>query len=199
MMTAARDNPFRVERLHRLRYRAADHDWLAVMRKLEAQRYCGAIVGPHGTGKTTMFLELRGRLESAGWCVRHHRLSMDDLGGAVAMSLRMMDAADARTIVMLDGADLLGRFGWWRVHRRWHHSGAKGFVITSHRQGLLPTLLQTGTSLAVTHELVGELVGERAAETMKAGVARLYDEHRGNVRDVLRSLYDAAARGQVRV
>jgi hypothetical protein len=198
-VTAARHNPFRVERLHSLRYRSPLTDWPTIMRQLEAQRYVGAVVGPHGTGKTTLFLELRDRLTADGWRVAHLRLNVDAMRGALHGALAQMHAADSRTIVMLDGADLLGTLGWWRVKHRWRRSGAGGLLITSHRTGLLPTLVRTAPTLPLMHELVDELVGPAAGESLRPRVATLYEQHQGNMRDVLRSLYDGVAQGQLRV
>ena len=61
---------------------------------------------------------------------------------------------------------------------------ARGLVITSHRCGLLPTLVECETSAPLLREIV---------ETLHPGqpeVDLLFDRHRGNVREALRELYD---------
>jgi hypothetical protein len=90
-----------------------------------------------------------------------------------------------RDCLLLDGAEQLEARAWKRVERQSRAGG--GLVITSHRPGLLPTLLQCET----TPELLGEIVRELAGEESRAPLpAELYARHRGNLREALRELYD---------
>ena len=66
----ARDNPFRVERVHGFRYRPLGISWDAMMEKLSGMRMRGAIVGPEGSGKTTLLEDLEQRLKVAGHATR---------------------------------------------------------------------------------------------------------------------------------
>jgi hypothetical protein len=91
-------------------------------------------------------------------------------------------------VVLFDGADLLGRLGWARFMRRAMH--AAGLVVTAHRRGLLPTLIECGTTRELLAGIVGELLGERVAGEAASRAAGLFEKHKGNVRDALRELYD---------
>ncbi|HYN20696.1 MAG TPA: hypothetical protein VE078_07040, partial [Thermoanaerobaculia bacterium] len=105
-------------------------------------------------------------------------------------ALRRLDWRPLRSLkpddfVLLDGADLLGPLSWLRV--RWCCRRAGGLVITSHRPGLLPTLLECET----TPELLAEIVNELAGESTQ--VEELFARHRGNLRTALRDMYDGYA------
>jgi hypothetical protein len=85
----------------------------------------------------------------------------------------------------LDGAEQLGRVGWWSFLRKARR--ARGLVITSHRAGLLPTLVECETSAPLLREIVECLHPGRPA------IDLLFDRHGGNVREALRELYDLHA------
>jgi hypothetical protein len=76
---------------------------------------------------------------------------------------------------------------WWRFLLRARRAG--GLVLTSHRRGLLPTLLECGTTPELLAALVGELLNE-SPEAHETHARRLHLKHRGNLRDALRELYD---------
>ncbi len=182
----ARDNPFAVHRVLRERYRLDDAGWATLLARLEAQRWRGAIVGPHGAGKTTLIEDLAARLEAQGWSARWVRLSSEyrsvPRGGLADL--------EAREVVLVDGAEQLSWVRWRMLRCRARH--AAGLVITTHRAGRLPTLHRCATSPALLRGLVAALgvtLTPEAAESLHA-------RHRGNLREALRELYDEyAARG----
>ena len=67
----ARENPFRTECVHRVRYRFVDGTWDGLMARLKKLDCRAALVGPDGSGKTTLLDELAPRLERLGF--RVHR------------------------------------------------------------------------------------------------------------------------------
>lgn len=186
----ARDNPFRVERLHGLRFRLAHGpgDGIeSVWSRLRASDGRGAIVGPHGTGKTTLLAELAERLRGHGLSVRSVRIGAGTRALSPTQHERLLAHLTADDAVLLDGAGHLLPWHWWRVRRATR--GARFLVVTCHRAGRLPTLLRTSSSPALLAELAAELGAPIAGES----AARLLSENRGNVRDALRALYDAHA------
>jgi hypothetical protein len=54
----ARDNPFAVERVLGIHYRPQDGTWDDLLARLTALDYRAAIVGGHGTGKSTLLDDL---------------------------------------------------------------------------------------------------------------------------------------------
>jgi hypothetical protein len=175
----ARDNPFASGRVESLRYRLPEGvTWDGLLHRLAALRFRAALVGPHGHGKTTLLEELAPRLTARGFRVRTVTLRQDErrVNWARFRSLGPDD------ILFLDGAELLGRLAWLRV--RFHCRRAGGLIVTSHRPGLLPTLLECKT----TPELLAGLVRELTGEELETG--ELFARHGGNLRLAFWEMYD---------
>jgi hypothetical protein len=180
----ANANPFRSERIERLRYRLDDAGWRTLLDRLTALDHRGALIGPCGSGKTTLLEELRAQLEARGLATTHWRVRREHRTEFQAELTAFLAAAPGR-VLLLDGAEQLGWWDWRRVRRA--SARARGLVITAHRPGRLPTLREFGT----TPELLAELVRELTGETDGRDCADLWRRHRGNVRNALRELYDA--------
>jgi energy-coupling factor transporter ATP-binding protein EcfA2 len=155
-MLRACDNPFAVHRVLAERYRLDESGWARLLNRLETLGHRGAIVGPHGSGKTTLLEDLAERLERRG----------------------------ERGIMLVDGADQLSQFEWMRLRLR--ARSARGLIITSHRDGMLPLLHRCETS----PELLSDLVRALGQPISAARAAELHASHRGNVRDAIWELYD---------
>jgi hypothetical protein len=183
----ARDNPFATDRVLRVRYRPQGWTWEQLLERLAALNHRGAIVGPEGRGKTTLLEDLGGRLKERGLGVRHVRLSRErprlDRAGWHALFHRISD----RDVILFDGAEQSSRWAWWRLVRASRAAG--GLVITSHRAGLLPTLVECETDVPLLRGIVETLHPESADD--REAIRSLFTRHGGNVRDALRELYDA--------
>jgi hypothetical protein len=181
----ARSNPFRSERIDTLRYRLRDTTWSDLLARFHDHGRRGVLVGPHGSGKTTLCTDITEDLRRHGWHI-HSVMLHDD----VPPDRRALDAlpSHADTIVVIDGLDRLGPWTWWRLRRRLRLAG--GILATSHRPGRLPTLHRHATDPSLLAHLVEELA---PGLVPIARIHDLFDRHRGNLRDCLRELYDAAA------
>ncbi|HEY9421332.1 MAG TPA: hypothetical protein VIW92_07960, partial [Thermoanaerobaculia bacterium] len=82
----------------------------------------------------------------------------------------------------------LSRLSWLEARMRTRSAG--GLVITSHRPGLLPTLYECCTTPELLAGIVRDLLGPKGREI---AVEELFARHGGNVRQVLRDLYDQYA------
>lgn len=189
-MLRARDNPFAVERVLQLRYRFRRDDWPSLLARLKSLRYRAAIVGPHGSGKTTLLEELGDRLTAQG--ERVHRLFLNEQCREYPAEFVRRARAEftPNDVILFDGCEQLGPLAW--RHFRWATRRTGGLVITTHRPGRLPTLWTCETSLALLTDLIGQLINLDSMISAES-LGRLYDKHRGNLRDVLRELYDRAA------
>ena len=192
-MLSADQNPFRVARIEGLAYRAPDFDWEAFLARLEAPGLRGAIVGPHGSGKTTLLLEAQSRLEARGVPVRYGFLNEESRFKARQAHAQVAETT-REAVLCLDGAEQLDGLTWQWL--QWRARGLRGFVITIHQPGRLPTIHTTETGEVLLRELLEHLVGE--AWTRYWPRAR---EHfarcKGNVRDVFFALYDDCAAGRI--
>ncbi|HSN86299.1 MAG TPA: hypothetical protein VL025_06040, partial [Thermoanaerobaculia bacterium] len=113
----AQDNPFRVERLHAIRYRLAGTTWEELLGRLEGLRYRAAVVGPHGHGKTTLLEDLASRLAARGFRIRS--VSLHDGRRRLAPEQRrtLLAGLTDRDLLFLDGAEQLSKLAW--LHLCW--------------------------------------------------------------------------------
>jgi hypothetical protein len=187
----AHENPFRMRRIEALRYRL-DHDgWDRLLARFAAHGWRGLLVGPHGSGKTTLREEIETRLRRDGWQVRALVLG-DERMIAWTELHALVQGADRRTLLSLDGIDRLGPLTWWRLRRLAVEVG--GILATSHVPGRLPVLHRHHTSAALLRDLVHEVIGDRHDPTLlDRRCDDLFVRHRGDLRACLRALYDEAA------
>lgn len=186
-MLPARDNPFAVHRVLRVRTRLDEAGWAALLARLAAQRWRGAIVGPHGSGKTTLLEDLGARLAEDGWRVHWIRLSADVRAVPAGFFCLVARTLGPRDALLVDGVEQLGVAAWWALSLRVRRVGA--LIATTHREGRLPTVHRCATSAELLAWLVAAL-GETITPTE---AAVLHARHRGNLREALRELYDVAS------
>lgn len=181
----ASDNPFASDRVLSIRYEFPEGEAGTLLARLARLRYRAAIVGPHGTGKTTLLEDLETPLARLGFRVTRLRLDAEHR----RFPRECLAATfDARDLVCLDGAEQLDWARWMLF--RWRTRRAGGVLITSHRRGRLPTLIECTTSPELLDRIVNRLAPR--AEGLRTPVG-LFARHHGNLRDALRELYDVYA------
>jgi hypothetical protein len=183
-MLRAKDNPFAVDRIRQIRYEPPEESWESLLARLAAMNYRGAIVGPCGSGKTTLCEEVRARLQQQGLQTQHLFVSMD-----IHMRWRNIQRVLALPfdVVLVDGADHL--FWWiWRRLKRRIFSEKRGLIVTTHQPGLLPTWHECHTSPVLLKRIVNHLVPDQVIP--HARIQEFYNHCQGNIRDALRELYD---------
>jgi hypothetical protein len=187
-MLKARDNPLASDRVLALvRYRPQGSTWPELLARLDALSWRCAIVGPKGTGKTTLLEDLSDHLTAAGRPWRLIRLSAESgrlLPGA-------LDRLGRDEIILLDGAEQLSAARWALL--RWRTRAAAGLVITTHSPGRLPTLANTTTTPQLLHQIMAELLP--GSPPCPRHMDHLFRKHAGNMREVMRDLYDEHAKG----
>lgn len=177
----AATNPFRTERLEALRFRLDEAGWRRLLDHGGRLGWRCALVGPEGTGKTTLLLELERRLASRFHSIRRIRAALHAPPSHDAVDQALSDVT-AEDLVTVDGAEQFSPWRWWRLRRR--VPGA--LLITSHRPGLLPTLHVHRSDAALLADLIRELTGTDA----DADAPRLLAQHDGNLRSCLLACYD---------
>jgi energy-coupling factor transporter ATP-binding protein EcfA2 len=164
----ARENPFHTERLDALAFRFLEGDWEQLWRRLETLKRA-TLVGPCGSGKTTLLHELARRLPARG--LRPHLIVAPERPPALG----------ATDVLLIDGGERLSRRAW---------PSAAFVVVTQHRPGPLPTLLDTRTTPALLAELVEHLLPGHA---LQSEVGTLFARSGGDLRQALLALYDRFA------
>jgi len=144
-----------------------------------------AIVGPHGTGKSTLLVALERMLAASGRSAGLFRVRRRRDGLLV---LPAVWRAAAGSTLCIDSWERLGRLerGAARLV-----AGIRGcrLLVTSHRTGWPPTLVDTSGSLAVLTAVVGRLPDHGGLLTHE-DLAVAFLRHAGNIRDSLDELYD---------
>ena len=187
----ARDNPFSAEKIERIRFRPHGRSFDQLMVELERMEYRAAIVGVDGSGKTTLLGEIQEYLVRSGFAVRSIFVSTSEPLTKQARRASLV-GLERGEIVLLDGADHLSAFSWQGFKRSVLYSAGR-LIITSHKAGLMPTLLECSTTEKLLAELVEELLGGMDG-IGKIDLTGIYREHNGNIRECLRHLYDVWAR-----
>ncbi len=180
----ARDNPYRAERIHALDFRFSDLDWAGFRHRFCANGGRGCVLGPEGSGKTTLLLEFAERLRQEGVTVRRVVARPDDRSWQedLVAGARL----GSRDVLIVDGADMVGRMAWRRLRRETRK--VLGVLATSHRRPLLPVLYRCRTSPELLRELMEELHPQAGCGQPQS--VELFTRHRGNLRDAFRELYD---------
>jgi ABC-type thiamine transport system ATPase subunit len=145
----------------------------------------GQIIGPHGSGKSTLIAALVPALEAAGRKVRVQG------PGVRSQEPEELTAAalDAETQVIIDGFEQLG---WWsrRKLKLICHSRGAGLLVTTHKDLGLPTLYRMEPSLELTRAVVARLLALEDETITADDIAQAFAATGGNLRETLFALYD---------
>lgn len=192
-MIKARENPFRTERVESLllfRPEWIGDSWAAILDRWDSLGRFAAIVGPHGSGKTTCLESLHPILEARGYNVQHLKVNsfrMEDLSLVQPKSVVLLD-----TVGLQRGWKSSRGFGWarWRFWRelRSRVKRCAGLIETRHQRGVRPVLLRTRTTASLLGNCIRTVHDSHGLSEVE--VARLFRRHRGNLRDALRECYD---------
>ncbi|MDA7979003.1 MAG: ATP/GTP-binding protein [Pirellulales bacterium] len=174
-----------------------------LMAKLSKNKWLGAIVGPHGSGKSTLVAAFRNHLEAAGKqiCVielhnGQRKLPWSDLRTFVKAS--DIEECDGR-VLFIDGYEQLSVWQQARL-RRYSKRTDLGFVVTAHTPpAKIPTLIYTETPSDVVKAVLRQLLTNEPELLTRcvALSAELIKRYSGNLREVLFALYDAYEEGQL--
>jgi energy-coupling factor transporter ATP-binding protein EcfA2 len=163
-------------------------DAMRLVATLRESGWWGQIVGPHGSGKTTLLHTLVPRIEEAGRRVELHVLHQSDRRLAAARRTRR--GWNSQTQVVIDGYEQLDWLSRTRLKRNCRSRGA-GLLVTAHVPTGLPHLWRTEPSLELAQTLVTRLLpAEYTSWITTEDVSRAFSAHRGNLREMLLSLYD---------
>lgn len=146
----------------------------------------GEIVGPHGSGKSTLVETLKPHLVAAGWSVAMITLRAGELRLPTAFLHRSL--AFGRPLVIVDGYEQLSRLSRaaLRMHCRW---AAAGLLVTTHASVGLPFIYRTQPTRAVAEQLVSTLTARISSPISAADVAASHARCGSNLREMLFALY----------
>ena len=182
----ARENPFSSYHLHRIPFIPVGITWLEIIAKLESLHYRAAVTGPEGSGKTTFLFALESYLRENNYRTYYLQVYADPKANRRSVQ-DMLRSLMNDCIYFIDGADLLSPLLWYRLYLG--TKPVKGLIITSHKKNMLPVLLRCRTNISLLNEIIQRLLGDKD-EGVLALSQRLFYEEDGNIRHVLRGLYE---------
>lgn len=160
-------------------------DLAGLLSRLREHEGCGAIVGPHGSGKTNLLMHLAMAMADHGGSLGplRARSSCDEFG-----IVRAILTATAGTVVCIDSWEQVGLATRLTVRAAvaWRRCG---LLVTSHAPTTLPTLVECRPSPSILTAIVATLPDTGGSIT-QVDVAEAFARHAGNLRDALADLYD---------
>jgi hypothetical protein len=159
----------------------------SIISQLVAQNWRGSILGPHGSGKSSLLGVLVPELESHGRHVIRQQLQ----GGE--RQLRWQELApstwNSQTLVVIDGYEQLSFWQRLLLRARCRLKGA-GLLVTAHEPVGLAPIFTTQPTEDLAQAIVQQLVPTNDAHIRPADVVQQFAAHKGNVRETLLALYD---------
>ncbi|MEM9368356.1 MAG: ATP-binding protein [Planctomycetota bacterium] len=189
-----------------------DRDCLRELANRLRDRGGGSILGPHGTGKSTLLHNLHEHYEQRGAVVLHFRLTGGNtkhrwrqqagLWKDLTQSYRVhRDLPSQRLsfqlVVMIDGAEQLSPVGWYAIRQRCRYAGSP-LIATAHRR-LAGLICQHRTEVnpSVLQEVANCLLQQGTvwnASARHKWITRWDWQSVSNARDQWSVMYDAIAR-----
>ena len=154
---------------------------------LAAAGWWGEIIGPHGSGKSSLLAALLPEIAARGRRAVHIALSQGE------RKLPSDPPGQAEwtqdTQVVVDGYEQLSWFSRRGLKARCRRQKS-GLLITAHEPCGLPGLFQTAPSLELAQSIVRQLLPE-GDETIALGeIRQAYEQQPGDLREMLFRLYD---------
>ena len=199
----ARNNPFRTTRVEstiQFQPEWLDTSWheiLARFATFRATRANCAVVGPHGTGKTTFFDGLEQHLKQQDYEVLRISLHRTVDGRCELPTIPTDVHRD--TVILLDSAGVVGwRFSspmYFQQRNQWRTQLERiahcQTVESRHHRNNVPVLLQTSSTATMLQTIIRRL--DPDWQIPMPEIETLYQRHRGNIREALRECYDNRA------
>ncbi|MDO4557810.1 MAG: hypothetical protein Q4C47_02465 [Planctomycetia bacterium] len=163
-----------------------------VLESLEKSGWLGEIIGPHGTGKSTLITAMLRELVHRGKEV--FAVALHDGQRRLPFVPAKLDLS-AGTILVVDGFEQLS---WWNRQTLFRICRQKewGILVTAHTPTGLPTLYETTMSPALGMHVILELLDcvgatdDTAPPPVPPRTLDVLRKHDGNLRETLFDLYD---------
>lgn len=161
--------------------------------KFARSGYRAQVVGPHGSGKSTMTESFARYLNLTGIGVMKSMIHAGtrDIPAQLRADLETRPADTARRVVIFDGYEQLSSLNRLRLRRLCAASGC-GLLVTTHKpQWFVGNVLyRTAPSDETIEKIVSYLLDDSQRYPGTAILRELRHRHKNNVRAILDGLYD---------
>jgi len=167
----------------------------SLLAQLESNHWWGEIVGPHGSGKSTLVAALVPALDAVGRQVVRYVLTPDGgdrpecLAPAGAYAFLAERPLGPSSQLILDGYE---RVSWWwrrRIQVLCRKRGA-GLLVTAHQSLGLPPLIAIEPTEQLAQQIVQSLLPNGDSIITPADVSTAFAQTDGNLRETLFALFD---------
>jgi len=155
--------------------RLAEHDWW------------GEIVGPHGSGKSSLLATLSDPIEQAGRQLCRYRVRRGERQMPIATS--DLQAWSDKTQVVIEGYEQLGARNRKLIEATARRRKA-GLLVTCHTPLALPTLYETNVTLELAQGIVRDLIPANCTFIHDDDVQAAFERNGQNMRELLFNMYD---------
>jgi len=164
-----------------------DEDVQRLVGRLRERGWWGAVLGPHGSGKSALLATLVEALKRLPRRVL--RVELHDRERRLPDHARRTLARDPPEQLVVDGYEQLGRLARWRLRRTCRRRGL-GLLVSAHRPVGLPELYRTRVDLDLARRLVEHLQAGYEPHVAGDDVVVAHGRHGDNLRELLFALYD---------
>jgi hypothetical protein len=155
--------------------------------QLQANGWLGQIIGPHGSGKSSLVASLIPAIEQAG---RHAVLvELHDRQRRLPIDGALQAELGEGAVLIVDGYEQLSLLSRLRL-RRLRRGKRVGLVVTAHASVGLPTLHRTFSNLESARAIISQLLRDHPTRFTPAEIESAFVRHGGNLRECLFDLYD---------
>lgn len=159
----------------------------AAYERLAAQQQMGAVVGPHGVGKSAFITALADWIESQGRsCLR---LELHDGQRTLDQATWQQLEGLLDTVVTVDGYEQLSTWSRYQL-RKLCRKNRLGLIVTAHTDVELPLLFSPEPSEELAWQIVQYLLTRGEPLIFREDVHASFARHEGNLREMLFDLYD---------
>ena len=159
----------------------------SLVAELARQQWRGAIIGPHGSGKSSLLAALRPALAAQSRAVVQQQLQ----SGQRSLDWSALAWRDwtNHTLVIIDGYEQLSLWQCLLLRARCRQRSA-GLLVTAHQPVRLPLLFATKPTLELALDIVQRLLPDSDDRITPSDVVAAFTQKKGDLREMLLSLYD---------
>lgn len=155
--------------------------------RLAANGWCGQIIGPHGSGKSTLVETLKPSIPREIHGVTLH--VKDNKREIFSSLMEKVTCLGEEHLLVLDGFEQLSP-GQRKEMVQVCCQRKVGMLVTAHEDLGLPTLFQVSPVKEVLHRVVQRLLSESAIKIPQEVIDAAFLKYQPDLREALFSLYD---------